>query len=102
MEQCKFCNKEYKNNKALVQHQIRCKLNPNKINTSNNWGNKTRTVWNKGLTKDTDDRVKKQSESLSKTTLGRKLKPLSEEWKKSISNGMNKFLQNNPDKEPYL
>ena len=31
---CQYCGKEYKNKKALVQHEIRCKLNPNKIDLS--------------------------------------------------------------------
>lgn len=28
---CKYCGKECKNNNSLAQHEIRCKLNPNKI-----------------------------------------------------------------------
>lgn len=32
---CKFCNKECKNKISLSAHEIRCKLNPNKIDTSN-------------------------------------------------------------------
>lgn len=31
---CQFCNKEYKNKNSLHQHEIRCKENPNKIDTS--------------------------------------------------------------------
>ncbi|MBC8147224.1 MAG: hypothetical protein H8E98_04490 [Bacteroidetes bacterium] len=31
MLKCKFCNSERKNKNSLVQHQIRCKENPNKI-----------------------------------------------------------------------
>jgi len=31
---CKYCKKECKNNNSLIQHQIRCKLNPDKINSS--------------------------------------------------------------------
>lgn len=29
---CKYCNKECKNLNSLKQHEIRCKLNPNRIN----------------------------------------------------------------------
>ena len=29
---CKHCGKECKNKNSLVQHEIRCKLNPNKLN----------------------------------------------------------------------
>lgn len=56
---CKFCGKECKNKNSLVQHEIRCKLNPNKINTINKgFNNKGRIAWNKGLTEETDERVK--------------------------------------------
>ena len=58
---CKFCGKECKNKNSLVQHEIRCKLNPQRINVIfsnfNQRGRKFksgRTAWNKGLTKETD------------------------------------------------
>ena len=31
---CKYCGKECKNNNSLAQHEIRCKLNPKKIDLS--------------------------------------------------------------------
>lgn len=77
---CKFCGKKCKNLNSLDQHQIRCKENPDKIKFNtvipgfNNFGRK---AWNKGLTKETDERVKKNSESVSKfyhTEAGEKLK----------------------------
>ncbi len=37
--------------------------------------NGTRTAWNKGLTKETDNRVKKQSEQVSRATKGKKGRP---------------------------
>lgn len=99
---CKFCNKEYKNKRSLIQHEIRCKLNPNKIDTSKSFNNGNRPAWNKGLTKETDKRVtnysKKISKSISKLKTG---KPLSDAHKKAISNSMHNFLINNPDKVPY-
>lgn len=63
---CKFCNKEYKSDKALIQHQIRCKLNPNKIDTSKSFGNGSRQAWNKGLSKETDERILKSSQTYNK------------------------------------
>lgn len=61
---CKFCNKEYKNKNALVQHEVRCKQNLNKIDTSHSFGNNLgRPSWNKGLTKETDARVKQYTET---------------------------------------
>ncbi len=35
---CEFCNKECKSKNSQTQHQLRCKLNPNRIETySENW-----------------------------------------------------------------
>lgn len=36
---CKFCGKQLKNKNALVQHEIRCKENPNRIECQGNKGN---------------------------------------------------------------
>lgn len=36
---CKFCGKQLKNKNALVQHEIRCKENPNRIECYGNKGN---------------------------------------------------------------
>lgn len=63
---CKYCGKECKNKNSLVQHEIRCKENPNKIDTSNSWNNKNRQVWNKGLTKETSKSLQKASETYKK------------------------------------
>lgn len=49
---CKFCNKECKNQNSLRNHERLCKLNPN---------HQIIKSWNKGLTKETDERVAKQS-----------------------------------------
>lgn len=38
MLKCKFCNKECKNNNSLVQHQIRCNQNPDKIIVKPSYG----------------------------------------------------------------
>ena len=56
---CKFCGKEYINKNSLLQHEIRCKLNPNRIDTSRSFNNGNRPAWNKGLSKETDERVLK-------------------------------------------
>lgn len=31
---CKFCGKECKNKNSLIQHEIRCKKNPNRLYTN--------------------------------------------------------------------
>lgn len=63
---CKFCGKECKNKNSLIQHEIRCKNNSSRICTTIDGFNSTgRVAWNKGLTKETDDRVKRYGESFS-------------------------------------
>ena len=63
--------------------------------------NKTRTAWNKNLTKD-DPRVKKYSEASSKKQKGKKGKSHSKETKDKISQIRIKYLLENPEKVPYL
>lgn len=64
---CKFCGKECKSTNSLCQHEIRCKDNPSRLIVCNNkFSNKGRTAWNKGLTKETDERVRKNGESVSR------------------------------------
>lgn len=64
---CSYCGKECYGQNSLRQHEIRCKCNPNKIEYSipgfNNIG---RIPWNKGLTKETDNRVNAGAETYHK------------------------------------
>lgn len=62
---CQYCQRSCKNLNALKQHECRCKLNPNRISldyykTRDN----SKCGWNKGLTKETDERVAKHSQYL--------------------------------------
>jgi len=89
---CQYCNKQCKNLNSLKQHEIRCKLNPDcNIELTKTFDNyrEQHGAWNKGLTKDTDERVKRNGEIVSKIlheyNLGR---PLSEQHKRNISKGM--------------
>ena len=62
---CKFCDKGFKNKNSLVQHEIRCIKNLDRINVHlSGFNNTGRAAWNKGLTKETDERVKKLGESI--------------------------------------
>lgn len=69
---CKYCGKECKNRNSLAQHEIRCRENPN--HKSNNslltHNNKLKSgevlPWNKGLSKETDERIKKYTETYRK------------------------------------
>lgn len=67
---CAFCGKTYKNRNSLCNHERLCKSNPNRqILESNNvprigFNNKGRVAWNKGLTKEKDERVLKYASHL--------------------------------------
>lgn len=62
---CKFCQKECKNKNSLIQHEIRCYINPErKISKgkSSIKGEKSRVPWNRGKTKETDERIARSSD----------------------------------------
>ena len=106
---CKFCGKECKNRNSLAQHERFCKLNPNRVESSFVKFNKERDhVWNKGLTKETDERVNKGANTLKNGYSSGKLqhpnkgKHETEEQKQKISASRKKYLEENPDKVPYL
>ena len=62
---CQYCGKQCKNRNSLCNHERLCKENPNRQNTIIvGFNNKGRTGWNKGLTKDTDERVLKYTMTL--------------------------------------
>ena len=63
---CKYCGRECKNTNSLKNHERLCKSNPNRQESSFVKYNETNGgVWNKGLTKDTDERVRKNGASIS-------------------------------------
>lgn len=93
---CKYCGKECKNPNSLRNHERLCKLNLNRQESSFVKYNKLKTdgiisVWNKGLTKETDIRVKKQSDTAKENFRTGKTKSVwlgrkhSEESKKKMS-----------------
>ena len=64
---CHFCGKECKNKNSFVNHERKCRLNPNRKNAIiEGFNSKGSTTWNKGLTKETDIRVLKHAEALSR------------------------------------
>ena len=62
---CKFCNNEYKSKNALCQHELRCKLNPNRkaFNGLGNWSHENLL----GQTVATSEVVKKYTDSNRKS-----------------------------------
>lgn len=89
---CQFCSKYCHNRNSLRQHEIRCKYNPNKINTMTSGFNCNRSyeagtpAWNKGLTKATDSRILAHAEAVSETMRGRIGRKQSPETKVKLSN----------------
>lgn len=63
---CKFCGKVCKNANSLRNHERLCKENPEHQESSWIKFNHERGAWNKGLTKETDERVRKYGETCSK------------------------------------
>ena len=67
---CKFCKKICKNANSLRNHERMCKFNPNHQVSPWIKFNKERGAWNKGLTKESDQRVRKYGETTSKRYKG--------------------------------
>ena len=93
MKCCQYCEKECKNNLSLGCHEVRCKLNPNrKVWVS--W--KPSSTWNKGLTKETDIRIKKASEKYHDKFVKGEIKikghPHSKETKERLSKIRSEYL----------
>lgn len=62
---CQYCGKECYGQNSLKQHEIRCAANPDKISYYiPGFAKKGKPAWNKGLTKETDERVNKTSQTL--------------------------------------
>lgn len=94
---CKFCGKVCKNANSLRNHERLCKENPNHQESYFKTHKNIRInkePWNKGLTKETDVRVNKISNSIKDGIKSGKIKlsylgkHLSEEHKQKISNSM--------------
>ena len=96
---CQFCGKVCKNKNSLCNHERLCKLNPNRQISSFVAYNKTvsHVAWNKGLTAETDERVRRNGDSLHKyyeANPNLKRKPLTEEHKAKISATINNKVAN--------
>lgn len=71
---CKYCGKICKKF-GVKNHERFCKLNPNRIDSPITSYNKNKKhAWNKGLTKETDERVRKNGESIKESYKSGKVK----------------------------
>ncbi len=109
--QCPICYKFYKK-LGLKFHIWRNHTEEGKIyvlqgGPNRNYKKGTREVWNKGLTKENSEIIKKSSEALKQKYLNKELiasskgRKHSQETKKKISEIRTKYLKENPGKIPY-
>ena len=100
---CKFCGKPCKNPNSLRNHERLCPKNPDRHYVSHTLGH---TAWNKGLTKDTDERVKNSAKTLSeniKLGITKQYDHKSiwtEELRKKKSEEKKKFYAEHPEAHP--
>ena len=106
---CQFCGKTCKNKNSLSNHERLCKRNPDRqLLRRDGFNNFGRDAWNRGLTKETDERVLQRSITLKNRYSSGELVPYnkgskqSEEVKSKISSSMKQFLYNNPNMIPYV
>lgn len=83
---CKYCGKECKNANSLRNHERLCSYNPNKqISNLIEHNKKVKEgiifIWNKGLTKETDERVRNNAERVHESYLTGK----SIQWEKGLT-----------------
>lgn len=102
---CVYCEREIRNAGSLAVHQKQCKFNPNRITRKPNNFHKGVKPWNFGLTKESDERVKKQGQSVKNTfkTKGHNWvgKHLSDDHKQKISKSMKERFKENPKVKPF-
>ena len=77
---CKYCNKSCKNKNSLIQHEIRCKMNPNKIDVKSNF-----IQYNKDIKEGIIEKIYSNQYTKSKI-LGLPKPEIKEETRKKLSN----------------
>ena len=60
---CSFCGRLCTSRNSLINHQRLCKSNPDAVLPNTLGIKRNKPAWNKGLTKDTDERVLRQAEN---------------------------------------
>lgn len=94
MFKCQFCTKESSVKASLIRHQNACCNNPNRIYTPSK----------NGYTKSLETGVPYIISDDTRRKIGEanKLRNISQETKNKISISRKKYLEENPDKVPYL
>lgn len=103
---CQYCGKECKNKNSLVQHELRCKKNPNKINMDyltilpNAIGHKGANQFTKA--KENNQIYQVSEETRIKCGQTFKGKHHSEKTKQILKEKTNNWLINNPEKIGWI
>lgn len=102
---CKYCGKICKNKNSLRNHERMCPKNENRKYISYTKG---KPAWNRGLTKENNESIRKQANTLKRRILSGEVIPSnlgrqrSEEEKLNLSTKRREYLKEHPDKIPYL
>ena len=98
MLNCKFCNKNCKSLNSFKNHERLCPHNPDRKYVSHTKG---KTPWNKGLTKETDERVAENAKGVSNTLKGRPSSVVwTDEMRKAKSDWRKQFHKDFPEMHP--
>lgn len=95
---CSYCNKPCKSDNSLRNHQRLC---PSNIHRIQNPAWVSREPWNKGLTKESDERVANNAASLSKATKGKPSRTIwTDEMRKAKSEWRKQLHLDHPESHP--
>lgn len=86
MEKCNFCDREFERHVARVYHENRCNNNPDR-----------KIQWNKGLNKKNDERIKKYSESQTRTRKSEEWKNNHPVWNKGLNKNSDERVRKNSE-----
>ena len=102
---CQFCGKILKSKIALIAHKVRCKQNPNKKHWHTRKGKnvwKDYQSWNKGLSKETDQRLLKTSNTYKKNFKTGKIKNIGHTHTKETKEYLSQLRVNYLNSAQYI
>lgn len=95
---CPFCEKVCKNKNSVVQHQIRCKSNPNAIKVTPSYGMRGKTGSNQFIKAASEGRsITVSDETRKKISDASKLQEWCDERRKKHSESMRQAVMNHPE-----
>ena len=109
MFKCQYCGKEVGNKGCLAIHEKACEKNPNREKCPNRIGNggnsKGHSAWNKGLTKENDERIKNRTITWQNNYKNGNFKLNPHKWtdeeKLNLSNKRKQWLKEHPNEHVW-